>query len=159
MMANSDLVFVRQEIVEAQPAPGSNRGLVAWVRENLFATPGDSLMTVIGLLFIFWAVPHLYSFLFGNAVFPGEGVTGENCRIEGTGACWAFVWDRMTFFVYGFFPRDPRWADAGGFIGNLMAYYPAALARFALQGIQRSAVLRRVPGCRLHTAQRWRFRA
>jgi general L-amino acid transport system permease protein len=25
------------------------------------------------------------------------------------GACWAFIWDRINFFTYGFYPIDERW--------------------------------------------------
>jgi general L-amino acid transport system permease protein len=122
-MAKQDLSYVRGEIVGPSPAPNMNRGAVAWVRENLFSTPANSAMTILAILFLFWAVPPMYNFLIGHAVFPGEGVTGEDCRVQGTGACWAFIWARMTFFIYGFFPRDPAWADQTGFFATLMAYW------------------------------------
>lgn len=122
-MASQDLSFVRQEIVGESPAPNMSRGPVAWMRENLFSSAGNSIMSILAIVFLIWVIPPMYNFLFGNAVFPGVGVTGEDCRVEGTGACWAFIWARMTFFIYGFFPRDPAFADQAGVMGIIMSYW------------------------------------
>lgn len=122
-MATQDLNFVRDEMVGSSPAPNMSRGPVAWVRENLFSTIGNSVMTIITIVFLIWAIPPIYNFVIGHAVFPGDGVTGADCRAEGAGACWAFIWARMTFFIYGFFPRDPAFADQAGVLGIVMSYW------------------------------------
>ena len=102
-----DLLYVRDEFVEARPAPGSTGGLLLWLRQNLFATPTDTLFTIGGLLFLLWAVPPIFNFLLGDAVFPGGTV--EDCRAEGAGACWAYIYARFNFFIYGFYPIDQYW--------------------------------------------------
>lgn len=130
-MATQDISFVRDQISDERPAPNMSRGPIAWLRENLFSSVGNSIMTIIGIAFIVWAVPPLFNFLIGNAIFPGEGVTGDACRADGAGACWAFIWDRMNFFIYGFFPKDPHWADQSGFWANVMGYWRINLV-FAL---------------------------
>ena len=33
----TDIAFVRSEIAEAKPAPARTSGIVAWLRQNLFA--------------------------------------------------------------------------------------------------------------------------
>ena len=88
-------------------------------------------MTIIGTLFLLWVVPPLFGFLFGNAVWPGEGVTVEACRADGAGACWAYIDNRMTFFIYGFFPKDAYWVTQEGFIASIMVYWRVNLV-FAL---------------------------
>jgi general L-amino acid transport system permease protein len=102
-----DLLYVRDEFVEARPAPGRTGGLLLWLRQNLFATPTDTLFTIGGLLFLLWAVPPIFNFLLGEAVFPGGTV--EDCRAEGAGACWAYIYARFNFFIYGFYPIDQYW--------------------------------------------------
>jgi len=102
-----DLLYVRDEFVEARPAPGRTGGLLLWLRQNLFATPTDTLFTIGGLLFLLWAVPPIFNFLLGDAVFPGGTV--EDCRAEGAGACWAYIYARFNFFIYGFYPIDQYW--------------------------------------------------
>jgi general L-amino acid transport system permease protein len=99
--------FVRTEIEEARPAPRRSSGVVAWLRKNLFATPADTILTLLGVAFLFWAVPPLYNFLIGHAVPPGGTV--EQCRVETVGACWAYIDARITFFIYGFFPPEEYW--------------------------------------------------
>ena len=99
--------FVRTEMVEPRPAPQRASGIVLWVRKNLFANVTDTLLTVLGVLFLLWAVPPLYGFLIGNAVPPGGTV--EQCRVENAGACWAYIAAKMDFFIYGFFPVEEYW--------------------------------------------------
>lgn len=126
-MAKSSVSFVRDEMVPAKPAPGNSIGAVAWIRANLFSTPADSLMTILGIAFLAWAVPPLYNFLIGNAVWVAEN--GEACRAENVGACWAFIWARMNFFIYGFFPPDLSLLPEGmqiseaGFWYAMIAYW------------------------------------
>jgi general L-amino acid transport system permease protein len=102
-----DALYVRDEFVEARPAPGATGGPVLWLRQNLFATPSDSLLTIIGIVFLCWAVPPIFNFLIGHAVPPGGTV--EQCRAEGAGACWAYIYARFNFFIYGFYPIDQYW--------------------------------------------------
>ena len=129
-MSTSNVSFVRQEIEPEASPPVSSRGVIGWMRENLFSTPSNSVLTLVALAFVFWAVPPMYNFLIGNAVFPGEGVTGETCRTNNTGACWAFIEARMDFFIYGFFPKDPYWVEQTGFLANIMIYWRVNLVFF-----------------------------
>jgi general L-amino acid transport system permease protein len=120
-MTDQTLTFVRQEMEPPRPAPGTSVGAIGWARKNLFATPSDALLTIIGIAFVLWLVPILYNFLIGHAVWTGDD--GDACRIEGVGACWTYVWHRLDFFIYGFFPPDPRWAGQSGIVAELLAQW------------------------------------
>ncbi len=110
----SETAFVRTALVDPQPAPRSTSGSVAWVRKNLFATPTDALLTILGAALLYWALPPLYGFFIGNAVPPGGTV--EQCRVEHVGACWAYVAARVNFFVYGFYPIPEYWRPNAVFL-------------------------------------------
>ncbi|HEY9013051.1 MAG TPA: amino acid ABC transporter permease [Devosia sp.] len=99
--------FVRTELEEARPAPRRASGFLLWARKNLFSNITDSVLTVLGILFLLWAVPPLFNFVLGHAVLPGGTV--EECRAPGAGACWAYVAARVNFFIYGFYPVDEYW--------------------------------------------------
>ncbi len=99
--------FVRTDMIAPMAPPPSTVGVKGWLHTNLFSTPGNTLLTIVGVMFLLWIVPPLYNFLIGNAVFVADD--GAACRIEGAGACWAFIWDRMNFFIYGFYPQDEQW--------------------------------------------------
>ncbi|MEX0385955.1 amino acid ABC transporter permease [Spiribacter onubensis] len=88
-----------------QPPPVSQRGLLRWLRENLFSTWYNSVLTVvIGYWLITTFVP-LINWAFIQAVFTGDGA--DACNPDG--ACWVFVGQRLGFFIYGFYPAEFRW--------------------------------------------------
>ncbi len=99
--------YVRPVPADVLPAPASEKGMVHWMRANLFASPTDTVLTLLGALFVLWAVPPMFSWLFVNAVWTGEDRTA--CVGENVGACWAFVNAKFEQFVYGRYPIDERW--------------------------------------------------
>ncbi|HTO27735.1 MAG TPA: amino acid ABC transporter permease [Devosia sp.] len=103
----TDIGFVRADMVSAKPAPINTSGVGAWVRTNLFATPLDGVLTILGLVFLLWIVPPLYNFFIGHAVGPTGTV--EQCRLESAGACWAYISSEMEFFIYGFYDIPEQW--------------------------------------------------
>lgn len=100
--------YIRKENAPVLPPPASMVGVVGWVRENLFSSVGNIILTLLALLFVFWAIPPMIKFLLTDAVWSGadrESCIGKNA----TGACWAFVRERIGFFIYGFYPIGARW--------------------------------------------------
>ncbi|MGN6487212.1 MAG: amino acid ABC transporter permease [Devosia sp.] len=103
----TDMAFVRSELAAARPAPIRTSGLTVWLRRNLFSSVGDSILTVLAVLFLFWIIPPLLNFLVFRAVPPGGTV--EQCRVENVGACWAYIASEIEFFIYGFYPMAEYW--------------------------------------------------
>lgn len=103
----TDIGFVRTEMVGAKPAPVRTSGAIAWAQKNLFSTPVDTILTLLGLLFLVWIVPPMFGFFIGNAVGPNGTV--EQCRMENAGACWAYISSEMEFFIYGFYDIPQHW--------------------------------------------------
>lgn len=103
----TDIAFVRADMVDAKPAPNRTSGVIAWAQKNLFATPLDGVLTVLGVIFLLWIVPPIYNFFIGHAVGPGGTV--EECRMENAGACWAYISSEMEFFIYGFYDIPQQW--------------------------------------------------
>lgn len=126
-------VFVRTEMEAAQPAPRNASGAWAWMRKNLFATPTDTLLTVLGVAFLIWAIPPIVDFLFASAVWPGGTV--EDCRAEGAGACWAYIAARINFFIYGFYPIDEYWRPNVVFLLAALLLIPLAIPKVPFKAI------------------------
>jgi general L-amino acid transport system permease protein len=104
-------VYVRSEPVSAMPPPSRDRGVAAWIREHLFSSPLNVILTLLSLLVVWWIVPPLLNFLIFDATWVGDDraacvVTADRPRV---GACWAFVVERINFFIYGFYPINERW--------------------------------------------------
>ena len=70
-MDEHDMSWVRTELALAEAPPRSEAGLGAWVRKNLFATPVDSALTVIAMLFVAWALPQILGWAIFNAQWTG----------------------------------------------------------------------------------------
>lgn len=115
-MSNFDIHYVRPQMVSPMPAPASQRGIGAWLKDNLFSSVKDTVLTIMGLSLIVWFLPGLINWLFVNAVWLGTDrtyctTTGQGgLQPEGwSGACWAFVDAKFQQFLYGRYPLDERW--------------------------------------------------
>ena len=115
-MQEHDMSWVRTEMVLAQAAPRSQVGAGAWFRKNLFATPTDSVLTIIAALVVAWALPQILNWVFFSAVWTGADRTACLTTEQGgqlpagwSGACWPFVSGRFGQFMFGRYPMDQRW--------------------------------------------------
>ncbi len=91
--------------VETREAPSSAKGMVHWLKENLFATPLNSAMTLLGIALLFWVIPPFVKWSIIDANFIGT--TRADCT--GGGACWIFIREKLDLFMYGFYPEAERW--------------------------------------------------
>jgi general L-amino acid transport system permease protein len=82
-------------------------GVIGWIRHNLFSSWGNALLTVVALYIVWRVAEGLIGWAILNAVWSGD--SGEACRVEGSGACWAFVRAKLGQFVYGRYPDAERW--------------------------------------------------
>ncbi len=83
-------------------APSNTKGIIHWLKDNLFATPLNVAMTLLGFAILFWIIPPFFQWAYTDANFVGE--TKADCT--GDGACWVFVGAKMDLFMYGFYPKD-----------------------------------------------------
>ncbi|HXW27093.1 MAG TPA: amino acid ABC transporter permease [Xanthobacteraceae bacterium] len=103
--------FVRTAPMDALPPPAAMTGALGWVRANLLAGPLNIALTVVFILLIVWVVPPLVKFLVIDATWSGadrEACLASEARPE-AGACWAFVRERLPYFIYGSYPIPERW--------------------------------------------------
>jgi general L-amino acid transport system permease protein len=104
-------VFVRIKPFDPLPPPRAASGAIGWLRDNLFSGWLNIALTCICVALLVWIVPPLVKFMIVDAVWDGAG--RDDCLPSPTqpqvGACWAFVRERINFFVYGFYPISERW--------------------------------------------------
>lgn len=91
------------------PAPNQQPGAVKWVMENLFSSISNSVVTILGVIFLAWIIPPFVSWAFIDAVVLGAESRKECVAINPDGACWSFIFRRWDQFVYGFYPAPERW--------------------------------------------------
>jgi len=93
------------------PPPERARGIIGWMRENLFSSPINIALTLASLWLLYAIVPPLLNFLIFDAVWVGTDRSACIASPERphVGACWAFIRERINFFIYGFYPANERW--------------------------------------------------
>jgi general L-amino acid transport system permease protein len=110
-MSDTATAFVRTQPIAPMPPPLRVSGPIGWLRQNLFSSPLNIVLTLIGILLIAWIAPPLVKFLLIDAVWDGAG--RADCLPRPAhpemGACWAFVINKINFFTYGFYPVEERW--------------------------------------------------
>ncbi len=86
-------------------------GPLRWIKDHLLSSVFNSALTVLIIALLVWIVPPLVKFLVIDAVWSGadrEACLATPARPE-VGACWAFVREWFSFFIYGPYPADQRW--------------------------------------------------
>jgi general L-amino acid transport system permease protein len=109
--ATETLNFVRHQQVDPAPPPRLVRGPLAWMRENLFSSIPNTILTLATLYLLYILVPPIAKFFFIDAVWVGAD--RDACRAETAGrpigACWAYVIQKINYFIYGSYPITERW--------------------------------------------------
>ena len=110
-LAVTEFKFVRAAAIEARPPPASMSGAWGWLRENLLSSWFNIVLTILIVLLLAWAIPELVKFLLIDAVWTGSDrdACREVVQHREIGACWPFVWERWSYFVYGSYPIPQRW--------------------------------------------------
>src|SRR5690606_5675320 len=86
------------------PRPPSNKLL--WLKENLFSSPLNILLTVLVAWLLILAVPAMLDWLFFDADFTSD--TAQDCR-KAEGACWAFIAEKHRLILFGIYPYEEQW--------------------------------------------------
>ena len=96
------------------PPPKSEIGMIGWLKNNLFYSPFNTLLTLSSLYLIYYIVVNVVGWLFIDANWIGE--TREACdqpdQADGTphsGACWVFISVKINQLMYGFYPATEQW--------------------------------------------------
>ena len=125
-MTDDSLLYVRDNEAARLPPPGRSTGVIHWLRTNLFSSLGNTVLTVVTVVFLAWLLPLMYDFLIGRAVFTG---TMDDCRAEPFGACWVFISSRWTFMFYGFYPVTEFWRPNLVFFVGLALVIPLLMPK------------------------------
>lgn len=119
--------FVRKEMLPEQAPPATAAGPLRWMRENLFSSIPNAIMTIISVYVIYWVLSHVMGWLF-LGVWNASSL--NDCRTvlaafgRESGACWAVIEDRWLQLMFGFYPSDQYWRPILALILMFVALAP-----------------------------------
>ncbi|WP_341704586.1 amino acid ABC transporter permease [Ferrovibrio sp.] len=93
-------------VTEALPPPNPQSGPLAWLRERLFSSPLNAILTILSVWLLLMVLPPLVEWALIRANFTAE--TSAECR-AGAGACWAFIAQKYRLILFGLYPFDEQW--------------------------------------------------
>lgn len=129
--------FVRRELLPEREAPTAVSGFAGFLRTGLFNSPSNILLTIVGLLVLWFTIVPTVQFLFVEAVWSGKDRTAclEQNAGHPVGACWPFVQAKFTQFIYGFYPEPERWRVNLTFFLAAVLLLPLLIPRLPAKGL------------------------
>ncbi len=128
-MGDQSIAFVRHKTLPPSPPPASETGIVKWMRENLFSSVTNSILTLAALYAI-------YSILSGSMPWILGGIwqapSLQACReiLAGDSAgCFAVLTERWHQLIFGFkYPQEAYWRPTLAFVLLIVAVAPVLFA-------------------------------
>jgi general L-amino acid transport system permease protein len=107
---------------------------VKWLRENLFAGPYNTILTLVALYVVFLVLQAVVPWLLNgvwnaNSLQECREIIAANAGEGATGACWAMIRERWNQFIFGLYPQDLYWRPALAFVLLLVAIAPVLFAQ------------------------------
>lgn len=122
---STSVAFVRTETIPEMPPPATETGALKWMRENLFATIPNAILTLVSLYVIFSILSGILPWIF-NGVWNASSLA--ECReiLDGTtGACFAVLTERWPQLIFGLsYPASEYWRPGIAFLLLFLAAAP-----------------------------------
>ena len=113
------------------PPPVRTTGVVGWARQNLFSSPFNVVLTLLGIWFLASVIPPMAEWALVKSIWTAE--SRAECwgkmAVPEEAACWAFIKGRLSLFVYGFYPVEERWRVDLSFVLLVFAIVPVLYDR------------------------------
>ncbi len=138
-----NLSYVRTEMLPEQAPPVGETGIIKWMRENLFSGWMNSILTILGLVAVYFILLETLPWALDSTWNAGSL---NECRENAPGACWAVINERFPQLVFGFYPNgtdgdpDQRWRIIVAFVLLLVAVAPVLFDKLPRKMILFSAI-------------------
>ncbi|KUP92152.1 amino acid ABC transporter permease [Tritonibacter horizontis] len=121
----NSVAFVAESIIPESPPPARERGIVKWLRANLFSNVTNSILTLATLWLLYLVLSSTLPWIF-NGVWTTSSL--NECRevLDGkVGACFSVLTERWNQLLYGFkYPYDSYWRPNLALVLLLVAIAP-----------------------------------
>ncbi len=106
--------YVRETMLPEAEPPVTQTGAIKWMRENLFSSITNAILTLLSVYVIYYVLSHTLGWMLFGIWDAGSLSECREIRDElyGEGAsvaCWAVLADRWDQLMFGFYPQDLYW--------------------------------------------------
>ena len=126
----ASLTYVRDTMIPQAAPPVREAGVVKWVRENLFSSVLNMILTVVSIYVVYLVFMRISPWLLNSIWTAGtltecrEALAVYGVAQEVGGACFAVIKDRWVQFIFGFYPADLYWRPILAFVLFFVALAP-----------------------------------
>lgn len=107
------------------PPPLGTIGVIGWLRQNLFSSWGNTLLTLLAVYLLYVILPPILNW----GIFDANFHAASKAECTAPGACWAIVQARILQFLYGFYDRDLLWRPNLAGLLLIVALVPLLFSR------------------------------
>ncbi len=129
-MSDTNVSYVRESMIAPSEPPLRETGIVKWMRENLFSSWLNSILTVLSLAVIWIALSNLVPWLWHSVWNTGslnecrEVISATYGDLEHGAACFSVLGDRWHQLLFGFYPSELYWRPILTFVLMFVALAP-----------------------------------
>lgn len=124
----SKVAYVREREIPESAPPLTEVGIIKWLRENLFSSWFNSLLTVLSLYFIFILLKDFIPWVYGAHWTTGS--IRECYDINPDVACFSVLTARWKQLLFGLYPAEEYWRPILTFCLLILSILPILFSRF-----------------------------
>ncbi|WP_306127500.1 amino acid ABC transporter permease [Roseovarius sp. MMSF_3350] len=125
------VAYVRETMLPETPPPAAETGITRWMKQNLFATVPNAVLTVAAIVVIYFLLAATLPWIL-NGIWNAASI--RECReiLDGTtGGCFAVLSDRWNQLLFGFkYPSTEYWRPALAFLLLFVAAAPVMFFKY-----------------------------
>ena len=130
--------YVRESMIAPKAPPATEIGVIKWLRENLFSSPLNIVLTLLSLYVVYWVVIHIGPWLL-NGIWDADSLA--ECREirnatlgpDASAACFAVISDRWQQLIFGFYPQNAYWRPVVALVVFLVGISPVLFDKLPRQ--------------------------
>jgi general L-amino acid transport system permease protein len=121
----NSIAFVATEVIPESAPPARETGAVKWMRENLFSSVTNSILTLVALVFIYLILSGTVPWIMNGLWTTSSLAECREILAGKTGACFSVLTERWNQLIYGFkYPVEEYWRPNLAFLLMLVAIAP-----------------------------------
>src|SRR6056297_1544056 len=130
-MSKDNIAYHRTHMLPEAPPPATETGVIKWLRENLFSSVANGLLTV-ATAYVVISVLIAAAPWFLNGIWDSPSLTACREMLDGrTGACFAVLTERWNQLLFGFkYPEELYWRPTLAFVLLFVAIAPVLFIKY-----------------------------